>query len=311
MMNRKFSTALGLALLGMSGAARADYIVQTAANEFLAGNGWTNTAEYNFNVTGALFASPNGGATSGTSDSTGKATSAFDQSSLSDSDAGSSGYAYANLGTGKLGVQGSAGGYFSEVNVQAQFSDILHYTVAGANSNTITDINVSFAVDGSMMEGGFGTASLTSSINLDSAASEETDIGDNLSGGVCQSGPCIFRQFTAGNWVSMGYSTNNVGDVVFNGVFALTGASGDLSIFQTLSLTSAVDGATGAANDDFSHTAALTLGLPQGVSYTSDSGVFLTQASSVPEPSTLWMAVVGIALVGMTTKKKSTADCRR
>jgi hypothetical protein len=305
MTNRKFSTGLVCALFAITGTARASYIVQTSALQFFSGNGWTNGAEYNFNTTGALFSSPNGGATAGTTDTTGTATAAFDQSSLTDSNAAASAYAYANLATGTLGVQGSASGYFSEALVQAQFSDLLHYTVMGANSSTITDIGITFSVDGSMAEAGFGVAGLTSAINLDSAASEETDIGDMLSGGTCMSGPCIYHQFTAGTWVSQGYSINNVGDVVFNGVFALTGASGDLSILATLSLTSAVNGVSGAANDDFSHTAMISLSLPQGVSYTSDSGVFLTQSgAAVPEPSTVWLGAAGIAFVGMMLRKK-------
>jgi hypothetical protein len=305
MIMRHFSTVLGCALFAMAGIARADYVVQTAASEFLAGNGWTNSAEYNFNTTGALFSSPFGGATSGTSDSTGTATSAFDQSSLGDSNASASGFASANLATGKLGVQGSAGGFFAQATTQAQFSDILHYTIAGANSNTITDIGISFEVDGSMAEGGFGESGLTSGIDINSAFTEETDIGDMLSGGTCSAGPCIYRQFTQGDWVSMGYSVNNVGDVVFNGVFALTGATGDLSMFATLSLVSAVNGASGGANDDFSHTATLGLSLPQGVSFTSDSGVFLTQAvSSTPEPSTIWLAAVGVALTAFRMRGK-------
>lgn len=304
MIKIRFSTTLVGALIAMAGAARADYVVQTAATQFFGGNDWTNSAAYNFNTTGTLFSNPFGGSVTGTTDATGKLTNSFDQSSLSDSDAGASSYAYANLANGKLGVQGSAGGFFAEANAQAQFSDILHYTVAGANASTVTDIDVSFAVDGSMLDSDFGEASLTSVINVDNTNTEETDIGDMLSGGTCPNGPCIFRQFTQGTWLNQGYSVDNVGDVVFNGVFELTGASGDLSIFASLSLTSAVNGTEGSANDDFSHTAAITLALPQGVSYTSDSGVFLTQASSVPEPSSLWLAGVGIALVGMRLRKK-------
>lgn len=304
MMKCKFSTALICGLFAMAGAARASYIVQTSAGEFFSGNGWTNTARYNVNTTGAYFNSPNGGTTSGTTDTTGTATSAFDQSSLSDSDAGASGYAYANLSSGKLGVMGSAGGYYSEAQLQAQFSDVLHYTIAGANSSTVTDIGVTFAIDGSMLESGFGDAALSGGINIDGGASESVSIGDMLSGGVCQTGPCIYNQSTAGNWVSAGFSPDSTGLVVFTGVYALTGASGDLSIFATLSLTSAVNGVSGSANDDYSNTAALSLSLPQGVSYTSDSGVFLSQASSAPEPATLSLAGLTLAALGAVKSRK-------
>ncbi len=87
--------------------------------------------------------------------------------------------------------------------------------------------------------------------------------------------------------------------MVFNGVYALSGSSGTLGVYASLSLLSAVVGPSGSANDDYSHTGTLTLTLPQGVSYTSDSGVFLTQAVATPEPSSLWLTIIAVALVAL------------
>ncbi len=66
-----------------------------------------------------------------------------------------------NLATGTLGAMGSAGGYYSQTTAGADFSDLLHYTVLGADSSTLTDIGVTFAIDGSMLEGGFGSPKLS------------------------------------------------------------------------------------------------------------------------------------------------------
>jgi hypothetical protein len=302
MTKSSFSTALVCGLFAMTGAARASFVVQTAVEGYFSGNGWLAEAQYNFATTGTYFNNPNGGSVSGTTDSTGTLTSAYDRASLSDSDSGASGYAYANLASGKLGVMGSAGGYYSEAMLQAQFSDVLHFSITGANVNTITDISVTYTVDGSMLESDFGNAALSSALDFGSAT-EGAKIGDMLSGGICSTGPCVYSQLSTG-WVSASFSPSSPGLVEFQGIYALTGSSGDIPIFATLSLNSAVTGTTGSANDDYSNTAAIMLSLPPGVSYTSDSGVFLSQTSSAPEPATLFLAGLSLAAIGAVKLKK-------
>jgi hypothetical protein len=60
------------------------------------------------------------------------------------------------------------------------------------------------------------------------------------------------------------------------------------------------------ADCDFSHTAAFSFGaLPNGLSYTSTSGAFLTGAAPVPEPGTWAMLSVGLLSVGFLRRRKN------
>jgi hypothetical protein len=57
---------------------------------------------------------------------------------------------------------------------------------------------------------------------------------------------------------------------------------------------------------DFSNTASLFLVVPPGVTFTSQSGVFLTQAppAPVPEPHSILMLVTGLTALGMMVRRK-------
>jgi hypothetical protein len=56
---------------------------------------------------------------------------------------------------------------------------------------------------------------------------------------------------------------------------------------------------------DFSHTAALSFTLPGDLTFTSDSGVLLTQqgAAAVPEPASLALIGGGLAVLAALRKK--------
>ena len=53
---------------------------------------------------------------------------------------------------------------------------------------------------------------------------------------------------------------------------------------------------------DFSNTGSISFGLPQGVSFTSDSGVFLTAAT--PVPATLPLLAGGLGMIGLGIRRK-------
>jgi len=100
----------------------------------------------------------------------------------------------------------------------------------------------------------------------------------------------------ASGWDSYNYASTDPSNFIFDGVYALHGASGDITVSGALN----VIGANGMSAD-FSHTALYGLDLPAGVSYTSDSGVFL---SAVPEPCTLILLIASCAGFGMLKRKR-------
>jgi hypothetical protein len=79
---------------------------------------------------------------------------------------------------------------------------------------------------------------------------------------------------------------------VFNGVYRFEGSHADLGIGETIS------GACGLGTAcDYSQTASVAFDLPTGTTFTSDSGVFLSQSgpSQVPEPGSAALLATGIA----------------
>ena len=67
----------------------------------------------------------------------------------------------------------------------------------------------------------------------------------------------------------------------------------------------------GTAQALFNHTAQLFLFMPEGMSFTSESGNFLVDAvSPVPEPAIAWMLVGGL-LAGSVARRRAAAAQRR
>lgn len=105
-------------------------------------------------------------------------------------------------------------------------------------------------------------------------------LGCELDGAACKALSLIDRQFTA--------------------PFQIT--PGQTDIHFDIRLTAI---ATNGGIADFSHTSFLALALPAGLSFTSDSGVFLSQAVPEPAGASLWLLGLGL-LAGAFGRRQPT-----
>lgn len=262
---------------------------------------------------------------SGTLDSTGNLQSATDSVSvtvnhdaypplsLDAATATGSAFATASLASGSVGVQaagtyldyrfpssGQAGGNGSAF---AQVNDLLHFYIAGATANTVTDISVSFVVDGNMTvptPAGDSYGNLDSTLAVGNAILRDSVISSSNTGLDPVAYTPYLKAPSGSGWVS--YTVTPTGPVpapgqfVMTGIYAITGATADIGIQGTLDAQCGL-----GTNCDYSHTGSLQLGLPTGVTYTSDSGVFLT--STTPEPGSLVLLAGALLVTGLASRR--------
>jgi hypothetical protein len=301
-------------------AAHAGYYVSTVANT---GHGYNRGCQAAYNApgtTGATFVNNAGGGApcdpaaflaeqgtvvtvSGSTDTTGTLTASHDESS----DVGPPNIAYAtaaaDLKTAKVHLSASASG-FASANSLARLDDTLHFTVAGATATTVTYIPVSFAFDGTMpgtSDPATAYAELNYGFYFGNASAYE--FGDYQAGyyGVYGTYP-TFAYATqtprVSGWQSYSFSSYTPLDTKFTGIYAIVGATADIPVDFALALN-----ATNVALD-YTNTGSISIGHVAGVSFTSDSGVFLTGAGAVPEPASWALLVVGFGVVGLASRRR-------
>jgi hypothetical protein len=238
---------------------------------------------------------------SGTTDTTGTLNASTEQTSISalvnngQTTLNAAAFASANLAAGTVGVAGS-GTYYGisgvgsgSSNSYALADDGLNFTVAGAGADTVTDIVVNYQFDGTVAYSNpGGDVSVSSYLNFGNA-------GLSLQVTTIDGAAVLETPGTAG-WVSTEFISEAAGDVDFQGVYALTGP------VTSLDVQFAINALCGeGASCDYSHTGAVSLDLPSNVSFTSDSGVFLTQAA--PEPGTVWLLAAALGGVGLLRRR--------
>lgn len=214
---------------------------------------------------------------------------------LTDTDLSVSALATGNLATGSVGVSAfpqasSVGLYppYSQGVADAQLNDLLTFNVAGATSSTVTDIGVTFTVDGTVIPGTVPPGGgVESEYNMKLGLGTIDYVYDTASTNPNQ---IVLNE----NWVSSSITSESPDSFIFTGVYALTGASDPLSIQELLTLN-----CLGNTSCDVSHTGAVSFTLPSNVTFTSESGVFLTQpiTAATPEPS--YAVVAGIGFLGL------------
>ncbi len=199
-------------------------------------------------------------------------------------------YASANLASATLGALGNGnviGGTVSNEGVTTSMKDTLTFNIPGATSSTITNIGVSFRVSGSAAATGTAYAfERNSGMGVGNALITE---GYNTSDNIIEEN----------GWASMDIASLTENLVTFNAVYALTGPSPTVPISLFLNIQCQ------SGDCDFSHTGAFTMTLPAGVTYTSASGVFLTQPPPVcnytlSSDGQLFFAAGGSGKLGVT-----------
>lgn len=201
-----------------------------------------------------------------------------------------SGAARANLATGTLGVSGTGsinGTTGGSTQSQAAIADTLHMTAAGAPA----DIRITFTTEGLLTPAGqtipniqpsvgtaltFGGASYNSVI--DTSGTYQPQVGST----------------SASGWVSYGFSPDSPGVLTFSGLYAIPEGETDITIDADMLLNAGLGGSA-----DYYDTGTISMVLPSNVTFTSNSGVFLSQSgqSDVPEPGSLAIFAAALGLL--------------
>ena len=197
---------------------------------------------------------------------------------------GSQASAYANADTGILSGVASA----------APAVDAFHYTQF---STTIRD-TITFS------SGASGTGYLNWHWDGSSSSAAPTDAGVGYTGllTIYLGSTTIHEEHVLTTIACVGgYTSCTSGSVVNeSGQIAFSIQPGDLFLQESITGYATMGGTT-----DFSHTGTLSLTLPEGVTYTSRSGSFLSQVATVPEPSTLALLGISLAGLGFGRRKKT------
>jgi len=180
----------------------------------------------------------------------------------------------------------------------ADISDTLHYAIAGADASTVTPITFSLTINGTM--GRTGTATDQNSFGEFSGALIFGPSIDQNSGSFDLQNNATTNFVTAsslGGSYPTGWTTNAGNTILtYSETYDLQGASGDLPV----ALTSQLNCSDGEACD---YSAKIGVSGPQGFSYSSASGVFLT-AGGVPEPATWATMLVGFGGLGAVMRRR-------
>lgn len=205
-------------------------------------------------------------------------------------------------------VTNNANNGFVAGSARADLHDILNLQVAGADASTVTRVNFQFAVDGTWLNDGQttqfgeqGSGNLRATLLLDDVSSAHPNTPDYwinanagwavFGGAYTQGSPMadIRGAHAGGSWTTM-----TAEEMVFDGWIDIVGTNAVLNPTLSLSLDCSI-----GLQCDYGNTAKFRfMNLPSSVTFTSDSGVFLsaldTVPGAVPEPGSLALLLAGL-----------------
>jgi len=185
---------------------------------------------------------------------------------------------------GTLGAYDSGSATGGGNGATSALNDTVHFHISDASSAPIT---VNVHVNGTES----GTGIFINSFQLTSVGFLNYRM-DN------QGDPGNFAILSDPGWMGGAFTNTSQDGFNYSGTITVTDGEA-LGITAALSLACA-----SAETCDFSHTAALSFNLPNDVTFTSDSGVFLTQTGAAPVPEPASFALMGTVLVALGVIKK-------
>ena len=218
--------------------------------------------------------------------------------SIPSQSAGATAGAKANLAQALVGV--SAGGTYLDRNSPssgqaggsstaiAVASDTLHFNIPDASASTVTTIPITYTVDGSFdvqTAAGDSQGSLEAILTFGGGHFDEVISTSGQNNYV----PTVGNAQVTG-WSSESFSNNSASQIIFNAAITITGPTADVGVGEAL----VASGGLGTFTN-FQNTGVLVINPPAGTTFTSDSGVFGTQA--VPEPTCLIALAAGAVLL--------------
>lgn len=220
--------------------------------------------------------------------------------------------ASANLATGKLGAgvnSAASGQAYAYGDALARFSDRLTFVNAGTAN---VQLAIEWAVTGTIVSAQGGSETVRVNLTFGTPGISPRPLG--LVGASAGQDTLQYIQGTGfGNPTIRGQWSNDYTQA--NPVWTVTGSGLNRTMKSTIVFlpgTTIVDwnasisvDCRGGSMCDFSHTAGLTFGaLPEGLTYSSESGVFLSEAQAVPEPGTWGLMLVGGMVAGWRARRK-------
>jgi hypothetical protein len=340
-MNAKRSLPLLMSTLAVAAAATfaAPAQAQVYDKYFVTGYSGAYHTGYKYNVWGAgdplggsIYGDPNFNGTTATfggstTDTTGRATSfAANTNWTAPNPLWTKAVAGADLATASVRASVTTGinsGGPEGGEAFANAHDILHFTVAGANASTRTRVQIEYSIDGSLtnvnpydpFNGPSASVQATLCMNLGTSfgcgaaihGGYQLSAQANISWGNANDRRQVVttsqsnRDDASDVWGTWTSSTPEL--MKFTGSFELLGSSIDLSPDFQLRV-----GCSLGAQCEYGNTAKFRfVDLPSNVTFTSDSGKFLTGVPSVtpvPEPETYALMLAGLSLVGWMARRR-------